>query len=382
MALEQGSSSFEMEFLGRIITVETYKPPMYVAQPVLIVMHGAQRDAERYRNYATLVATQYNCLVAVPHLSPEKFSETEYYQGNLFPGSAYDPATDALIAPTTLNPQEDWTLHVVVRVLERLREKEQNQYLAYYLFGHGAGAQFVVCFAAFLYPLLDETTRPVRMSVANGAIPIFPGNPVMKQSAVKINTNKCYTGPNRQLTGVKPLPYPCSELSGTLNWHYAYPKNPKVLRDKERIRAVRPGEELVFPYGFKNVLPAPPDVDTFLRCPLVFFPGDRDVNVNGGINNYCETIDGLPPGPYAVAQGPFRLFKILNCYLTGQAVAKQRKVKCNWKIMVAEGVGHNGAASLGNVLAGRAIFGCCACRFRKNKFYQRQYVVPGAKPLV
>lgn len=77
---------------------------------------------------------------------------------------------------------------------------EENANLVYYLFGHGEGGQFVNTFALFLYPLLDKEHRPVRMIVGNVGTAIFPGPPIMRESAIKINRSKCYTGPNCDLT--------------------------------------------------------------------------------------------------------------------------------------------------------------------------------------
>lgn len=109
--------------------------------------------------------------------------------------------------------------------------------------------------------------------------------------------------------------------------------------------------------------------------------GERDVNVNGGINPNCEVIFPIAHGPFDEIEGPFRLFKNLNCYLTGHALALQLDKICRWKALVAFDCDHNAAAMLRAENAARAIFGRKTCEFIRNKNYLSQYVVPGAKPL-
>lgn len=97
MALPEGSSSFTLPFQGHVVTVEVFKPATYVAQPLIIVMPGVERSATNYRNYATDVGVKCACLIAAIHLSQTNFSDTDYGQGKIFPDSAYDPATGAIV---------------------------------------------------------------------------------------------------------------------------------------------------------------------------------------------------------------------------------------------------------------------------------------------
>lgn len=135
-----------------------------------------------------------------------------------------------------------------------------------------------------------------------------------------------------------------------------------------------------FPYGLGNIIPKP-DIKLYLLAPITFYLGDRDVNINGGINPQCQTIFPLPSGPYAEAQGPFRLFKDLNCYLSGQYLSSKLCIKSDWKVVIGKGCAHNAAAMLSIPIAPWAIFGSETCEFMMNCDYLRQYVVPGARPL-
>lgn len=379
-----GSSSFVIPFMGHDITVETFKPSTYADQPLLIVIPGVVRSATNGRNDAIGLACKCACLVAVPHLSTEHFpTAADYDHGGVFPNDAFDPVTGALRQPTQPNPQDQWSLNVVLSVLHHVRTKENNPNLKYYLFGDGAGGQFINAFALFLFPLLSTSEQPVSMAIANLGVATFPGYPIMKEKAIDVNRGQCYTGPNRQLTTrckVKGgFPDYCRMTAAYINSNYNYPQNPCIFEDKSRFRTAS-RRQLPYPFGLGNIVPLP-NLEQYLDAPITFFMGERDVNVNGGINPSCEVIFPIDHGPYDLIEGPFRLFKNLNCYLTGHAIALKHHNVCSWKALVAFNCDHNAAAMLSTQNAAQAIFGDKTCQFIRNKHYLSQYVVPGAQPL-
>jgi hypothetical protein len=347
-------------------------------------MPGVVRSATNARNDATGLACKCSCLVAAPHLSTENFPTAgDYDHGGVFPNDSYDPITGALSQPTEPNPRDQWTLNVVLEVFHHIRREENNVDLKYYLFGDGAGGQFINAFALFLFPLLIESEQPVRMVIANLGVVTFPGFPIMKQSAINVNSNKCYTGPNSQLTTRHKVKqgYPdyCCLTDAQINCHYNYPHCPTIFEDKCRFRPATT-RQLPYPFGLGNIIPQP-EIDQYLHEPLIFFMGERDVNVNGGINPNCEIIYPIDHGPLDLIEGPFRLFKNLNCYLTGQALGLKLQTPCCWKALIAFDCDHNAAAVLSAENVAQAIFGDKTCEFIKNKNYLSQYVVPGAHPL-
>lgn len=379
-----GSSSFIIPFQGHDITVETFRPSTYVDQPLIIVMPGVVRSATNARNDAIGVACKCACLVAAPHLSEEHYPTAgDYDHGGVFPNEAYDPVTGALSQPTHPKPEIEWSLNIVLSVLRHIRTKEGNPNLQYYLEGDGAGGQFINAFAVFLYPRLPSFEQPVRMIIANLGTATFPGYPIMKEDAIKIDRSACYTGPNDQLTTRSEVEqgYPdyCCLIDAQINCDYNFEKNPNIFEDDCRFRPASL-HQLPYPFGLGNIVPAP-NVDRYLESPQIFFMGERDVNVNGGINPACEIIFPIEHGPYDEIEGPFRLFKNLNCYLTGQAVAQEFHKTCCWKAFIALDCAHNAAAMLSVQNAAQAIFGDKTCEFIRNVHYLRQYVVPGAKPL-
>lgn len=379
-----GSSTFIIPFMGHDIAVEVFKPSTYVDQPLLIVMPGVVRSATNARNDAIGLACKCSCLVAAPHLSTEHFPTAgDYDHGGVFPNDAYDPVTGALSQDTQPKPLDQWSLNVVLRVLQHVRAKERNDNLKYYLFGDGAGGQFINAFALFLFPLLPKSEQPVRMVVANLGTATFPGYPIMKEEPVHVNFDPCYTGPNRHLTTRREVkqgfPDFCSLTEANINHHYNFPHHDDIFKDKRRFRTASLSQ-LPYPFGLGNIVPLP-NIEQYLKASLTFFMGERDVNVNGGINPNCEVIFPIEHGPFDQIEGPFRLFKNLNCYLTGHALALKLEKSCRWKALVAFDTDHNAAAMLHAENAAQAIFGKKTCKFIRNKNYLSQYVVPGAKPL-
>lgn len=384
MPLPNGSSSFIIPFQGHDITVETFKPSTYADQPLLIVMPGVVRSATNARNDAIGLACKCACLVAAPHLSTEHYPTSgDYDHGAVFPNDAYDPMSGALRQATHPNPREKWSLNIVLRVLERVRTKENNANLKYYLFGDGAGGQFINAFALFLFPLLPTLEQPVRMVIANLGVATFPGYPIMREDAIHVNRDKCYTGPNFQLTTRREVEqgYPdyCCLTEALINCDYDYSQNHDIFEDEFRFRPASLNQ-LPYPFGLGNIAPLP-NLEQYLEAPVTFFMGERDVNVNGGINPQCEVIFPIDHGFYDQIEGPFRLFKNLNCYLTGQAIAQEFQKLCRWKALVAFDCDHNAAAMLSAENNAQAIFGDKTCEFIRNVNYLRQYVVPGARPL-
>lgn len=379
-----GSSSFIIPFMGHDITVEVFKPSTYVDQPLLIVMPGVVRSATNARNDAIGLACKCACLVAAPHLSTEHFpTAADYDHGGVFPNEAFDPVSGALRQATQLNPTDQWSLNVVLSVFHHVRKKESNAHLKYYLFGDGAGGQFINAFALFLFPLLPTPEQPVRMVIANLGVATFPGYPIMKEDSVPVNRGGCYTGPNRHLTTRHKVkggfPDYCCMTAARINRHYNYPHNHGIFEDKNRFRTAS-RRQLPYPFGLRNIVPSP-NLEQYLHAPLTFFMGERDVNVNGGISPNCEVIFPIDHGPFDLIEGPFRLFKNLNCYLTGHALALRYQKICRWKALVAFDCDHNAAAMLSAQNAAGAIFGHKTCKLIRNRHYLSQYVVPGAQPL-
>lgn len=119
--LTPGSGRFEIQHDGRTLPVWYFLPEQVRPDsPVLIVMHGVNRDADRYRDEWLPHARKYGFILAAPEFSEKAFPGSEGY--TLEGRGAFgfiEPVFDAVKAATG------------------------NRSERYHLYGHSAGAQFV-----------------------------------------------------------------------------------------------------------------------------------------------------------------------------------------------------------------------------------------------
>ena len=101
--------------------------------PIVIVMHGASRDAPRYFRDWSEAARDRGFIAVVPYFSKEAFPGSGRY--NL--GHVFDPETGAQ------RPAQHWTFAAIEPLFDAVVERIDGEQAAYTLFGHSAGAQFV-----------------------------------------------------------------------------------------------------------------------------------------------------------------------------------------------------------------------------------------------
>jgi poly(3-hydroxybutyrate) depolymerase len=136
----------------RPITIWTYRPKEMASHaPVLFVMHGVQRDGERYRNEWRPYAEGEKALLLVPEFSAASFPGSAGY-------SAAKPGVRS--ADDDLTPAAYSALEKIFdRAIKLAGVNAQN----YRLYGHSAGAQFVHRFIMF------NPTARVKIAVAANA---------------------------------------------------------------------------------------------------------------------------------------------------------------------------------------------------------------------
>jgi pimeloyl-ACP methyl ester carboxylesterase len=132
----------------KAIDVETYTPAACAAKscPLVIVIHGAGRNAANSRNYWIEAADRYGVLIAAPRFDKTRFP------GRLFQQGAVRGQPD----------RSKWTFGVVERLFDAARAAGRASGTSYRLFGHSAGGQFVHRMA-----LLMPEARFSRAVVAN-----------------------------------------------------------------------------------------------------------------------------------------------------------------------------------------------------------------------
>ena len=120
--------------------------------PVVIVMHGASRDAPRYYADWSRAGAERGFIVAVPHFTDEAFPGSSSY--NL--GNVFDEETGAR------TDSSRWTYAAIEPLFDAIVERTGSGRDGYTLYGHSAGSQFA---HRFLYLVPDN--RVERAILAN-----------------------------------------------------------------------------------------------------------------------------------------------------------------------------------------------------------------------
>jgi hypothetical protein len=109
----------------RPIRVFTYRPRQCDSKcPIMIVLHGAKRDAYPYMKEWSSVADDHKLILVGPQ-----------FEARHWPRSAAYNAGDVKEQPD----REKWAFATIERLFDEVRDGQKD----YVLFGHGAGAQFV-----------------------------------------------------------------------------------------------------------------------------------------------------------------------------------------------------------------------------------------------
>lgn len=155
-----GDGRFQFDgWAGPAIQVWTHVPAAVEAStPVVIVMHGRGRDADRYLAEWRDLAEQHRFILAVPEFDAERFPRANAYNHGHF--RTQDGAS---------RPRETWTFSAIEPLFDAVKQRTGSQVEGYGLYGHSAGAQFVHRFAL----LMPEARYRVAVS-ANAGSYAFP----------------------------------------------------------------------------------------------------------------------------------------------------------------------------------------------------------------
>lgn len=140
--LPTGDVAFEFDkWQGPALPVRMYVPdPVTPDAPIVIVMHGASRDLERYYGDWRTEGEKHGFIVVVPWFNADAFPTSWRY--NL--GWMFDPDTGEA------RPQEEWTFAAIEPLFDDVVARVGGRQAHYTLFGHSAGSQFVHRFLYFV----------------------------------------------------------------------------------------------------------------------------------------------------------------------------------------------------------------------------------------
>ena len=144
--------------------------------PVVVLFHGAGRDADNMRDYLIDKANQKGFIV----LSPE-------FSNNYFPGGdAYNLANIFIDgdnpSPSTLNPEEEWIFSVVDSLFRDFTKSIGNITSTYDMIGFSAGAQVV-----HRYLIYNPTANYNRIVAASAGWYTVPDNSIDFPYGLKIS---------------------------------------------------------------------------------------------------------------------------------------------------------------------------------------------------
>ncbi len=104
--------------------------------PILILFHGAGRNADGIRDAWIDEANSKGFIVVAPEFSDQNFPGGDQYNlGNVFLDGDNPSAQ-------TLNPEQDWTFSIIDPLFEDFKSRSNNTQSNYSVFGFSAGAQF------------------------------------------------------------------------------------------------------------------------------------------------------------------------------------------------------------------------------------------------
>ncbi len=156
---EPGSGRFDFRQAEKTVPVWYYLSENVTPDsPILFVMHGVKRDAERYRKEWIPLAKQYGFIIIAPEFSREEFpKDNDYSQGSVL---------DENDRP---RPFEQTAFSFIEPIFDTLKVRIGNRTSKYQLYGHSAGAQFA---HRFLYFVPDA--RVTKVVAANAGWWMLP----------------------------------------------------------------------------------------------------------------------------------------------------------------------------------------------------------------
>lgn len=137
-AFPAGKSVVEAEINGTALQLFAYRPASYSGEGFILLLHGASRAAEAYRDNAVGMAEKHKRIVVVPLFDLKRFPEWRYQFGGVYR------------ADSSFATPDDRTYAFIPKLAAYIREREGNASLPWILAGFSAGGQFVSRMAAFI----------------------------------------------------------------------------------------------------------------------------------------------------------------------------------------------------------------------------------------
>ena len=336
---------------------------------IFVVMTGAGRNASEYfANAITNVLPSIpNSIIITPYFDTTSYPSSYGYQYGFMTSSN---SSKASVLTDTNDILTKTTFSVITDIVT---EVQKTYNLPYILFGHSAGGQMLVRYAAFYYPLMT-TNKPSQIIVANAGLQFFVNDPILTFEGMNgsINGASKFSLDYSKLTGIlygantstssitSSLNDVCensliknSSTSGNISvtvpsllddiilyanndnpicsWYVDHNKYFHLQSSSANVLGIASNTS----YSGWKVKDVESFVRGFLSSPIVFIGGRADINPCGGgitINNEKE----------GIVQGPCRLARAVNNYISALVYAYNKNYTFNWKLRTTYNyVGHN-----------------------------------------
>ena len=112
--------------------------------PILMSFHGAERNADDYRDYWIAMANSNQFMVFAP-----EFSENNFPGGDAFNlANIFDDGDNP--TKSSFNPTNEWTFSILDPLFENIKTAVSGTQQKYNAWGHSAGAQFLQRFVMYM----------------------------------------------------------------------------------------------------------------------------------------------------------------------------------------------------------------------------------------
>jgi len=149
-----------MEHAFGDLTVHTHRPASFTPDsPVVMVMHGRNRNGADYRDFWIESSERHGFLVVTPEFSEARFAHPHRYN---YAGMVRADGTAA--------PRGEWLFPMIDDVFRDAAARAGSKRRRYSIFGHSAGAQFVHRFMTFAPSPLVE--RAVAANAGSYTLPL------------------------------------------------------------------------------------------------------------------------------------------------------------------------------------------------------------------
>jgi poly(3-hydroxybutyrate) depolymerase len=148
------------------IKVYCYKPKHFSADtPIVFVLHGIKRNAADYRDSWANYAEKNNLMILTPQFPRSAFRGANGYNlGNIYHAVTHMEAIGRR-KPKSTNPPEQWAGALIERLFTDFRRhRENSRWKTYFLYGHGAGGQFV----AHMMMFMPDARTALAISASSG----------------------------------------------------------------------------------------------------------------------------------------------------------------------------------------------------------------------